>query len=100
MCVKDTGHSRVCSKSDTFSYPQWGVKPTTLGLLDPRSNQLSYEGYTFDTHGCDLYLLHTSVTLPLSNLPSHPPTQPTNQPTTQPTCVTLWMCLCRGIGIG
>ena len=56
-----------------------GVEPTTLGLLDPRSNQLSYEGYTFDTHGCDLYLLHTSVTLPLSNLPSHPPNQPPNQ---------------------
>ena len=61
-----------------------GVEPTTLGLLDPRSNQLSYEGYTFDTHGCDLYLLHTSVTLPLSNLPSHPANQPTTQPTNQP----------------
>ena len=61
-----------------------GVEPTTLGLLDPRSNQLSYEGYTFDTHGCDLYLLHTSVTLPLSNLPSHPPTHPATQPPNQP----------------
>ena len=24
--------------------PSVGIEPTTLGLLDPRSNQLSYEG--------------------------------------------------------
>ena len=25
-----------------------GIEPTTLGLLDPRSNQLSYESVVFD----------------------------------------------------
>ena len=27
-----------------YHIPSVGVEPTTLGLLDPRSNQLSYEG--------------------------------------------------------
>ena len=28
----------------THDLPSVGIEPTTLGLLDPRSNQLSYEG--------------------------------------------------------
>ena len=34
--------------------PSVGIEPTTLGLLDPRSNQLSYEGsHTFIQGRCN-----------------------------------------------
>ena len=31
--------------SDVYLLPAVGIEPTTLGLLDPRSNQLSYAGF-------------------------------------------------------
>ena len=41
-----------------------GIEPTTLGLLDPRSNQLSYEGYLKNRkithiHDTHKYTIHT-----------------------------------------
>ena len=36
--------SLVLHTSNTTIIPSVGIEPTTLGLLDPRSNQLSYEG--------------------------------------------------------
>ena len=32
-----------------------GIEPTTLGLLDPRSNQLSYIGLNKTGHQCYMY---------------------------------------------
>ena len=36
-------HSLI-ERKGTCTVPSVGIEPTTLGLLDPRSNQLSYEG--------------------------------------------------------
>ena len=33
-----------------------GLEPTTLGLLDPRSNQLSYEDLVFTVEGVTNYV--------------------------------------------
>ena len=40
----DVGMSSTGSYAKVLSV---GVEPTTLGLLDPRSNQLSYESFFF-----------------------------------------------------
>jgi hypothetical protein len=34
-----------------------GVEPTTLGLLDPRSNQLSYEDFLVGIHHIENYIV-------------------------------------------
>ena len=38
--------------------PSMRIELTTLGLLDPRSNQLSYEGYSVTSNRC---LFHKST---------------------------------------
>ena len=46
MCV----HVHVGVYNLCVILPSVGIEPTTLGLLDPRSNQLSYEGKSYLTY--------------------------------------------------
>jgi hypothetical protein len=44
--IPTTQYHHIChqGRRNKYQIPMMGIEPTTLGLLDPRSNQLSYIG--------------------------------------------------------
>jgi hypothetical protein len=48
-------HKRLIDKRYVL-LPSMGIEPTTLGLLDPRSKQLSYEGWNLGQKGSNFQL--------------------------------------------
>ena len=56
----------VCCRQAQKEIPSVRIELTTLGLLDPRSNQLSYEGVRFKCCYLNLKCLQKSICISVS----------------------------------